>query len=433
MKPAAIDAHQIEAHQIEAHQIEKLRVLLAALLATNAFYSAKLRVAGVLAGPADLAEFKRRVPFTLKAELIDDQARHPPYGTNLTYPVARYTRFNQTSGTTGKPMRWLDTPESWDWMVDCWTRVYQRAGAETSDRVFFPFSFGPFLGFWVAFEAAARMGCLAIPGGGMRSAARLHTIVDNQVTVLCSTPTYAVRLAEVAAEEKIDLSAANVRRIIVAGEPGGSIPATRSLIERLWPGARVVDHHGMTEIGPVSYECPERRGVLHIIELAYLPEVIYPNTGEAVGPGGTGELVLTNLGRAGSPLLRYRTGDIVRRAGEARCQCGSHELALEGGILGRADDMVLVRGVNLYPSAVEEVVRACGGVAEFRVEIYTERALTEMSIQVEPAPGPQDAAGLDHRVAAALHAAFGLRVSVSCVPCGTLPRFEAKARRWTHR
>src|SRR5204863_5677776 len=178
-----------------------------------------------------------------------------------------------------------------------------------------------------------------------------------------------------------------------------------------------------TEMGPVSYECPARRGVLHIMELAYVGEVIDPKTLEGVEPGGTGELVLTNLGRVGSPLLRYRTGDIVRRSVPARCQCGSHELALEGAILGRADDMVMVRGVNLYPSAVEEVVRSCGGVAEFRVETYTERALAEMSIQIEPAPGAQDTTGLDHRVAAALHTAFGLRVSVACVPSGTLPRF----------
>jgi phenylacetate-CoA ligase len=209
-----------------------------------------------------------------------------------------------------------------------------------------------------------------------------------------------------------------VRTIIVAGEPGGSIPATRSRIEELWPGARVVDHHGMTEVGPVTYECPERRGVLHVMELGYIAEVLE-----------TGELVLTNLGRTGSPLLRYRTGDIVRRAAEERCVCGSYELALEGGILARSDEMVVVRGVNLYPSAVEEVVRSCG-VVEFRVETYTDRALKEMSVQVE---GPGDPAALCHRVTHALQSAFGLRVSVSCVDPGTLPRFEAKAKRWIQR
>ncbi|HXB71644.1 MAG TPA: AMP-binding protein [Candidatus Acidoferrales bacterium] len=421
---------------IEAHQLRKLRELVEALLAANPFYAAKLRAAGVETCPDSLHDFCSTVPFTSKAELIDDQTRNPPFGSNLTYPVEEYNRFHQTSGTSGKPMRWLDTRESWDWVVGCWTRILQAAGVGRHDRVFFPFSFGPFLGFWGAFDAAARLGCLVIPGGGMRSTARLRTLLDNQVTALCTTPTYAMHLAEVAAEENIDLSAGKVRTIIVAGEPGGSIPATRLHIERLWGGARVFDHHGMTEIGPVTYECPQRRGVLHIMEASYLPEVLDWTSLQPVGPGGRGELVLTNLGRVGSPILRYRTGDIVQRAAlidqDDRCLCRSREMALEGGILGRSDDMVVLRGVNLYPSAVEQVVRSSGGVAEFRVEIYTERALTEMSIQIEPAAG-EDAAGLSHRVAAALHYAFGLRVAVSTVPAGTLPRFEAKAKRWVHR
>jgi phenylacetate-CoA ligase len=415
---------------LPAGQLEKLRILVEALHG-NPFYSAKLRAAGVESAPATLAEFSARVPFTYKAEIAADQLRHPPFGSNLTYPLERYTRFSQTSGTTGTPLRWLDTPESWDWMLDCWARVFQAAGAGTQDRVFFPFSFGPFLGFWLAFESAARLGCLTIPGGGMRSAGRLRTILDNQVTVLCATPSYALRLAEVAGEEGIDLSRCKVRRIIVAGEPGGSIPATRSLIESRWGGAQVLDHHGMTEIGPVSYECPNRRGVLHIIEQAFFPEAIDPETLEPVEPGGIGELVLTNLGRLGSPLLRYRTGDVVRRACEGCCPCGSQEMALEGGIVGRADDMVMVRGVNLYPSAVEEVVRSSGAVAEFRVETYTERGLTEMAIHIEPAPGHPP--GLEQQIATALQTAFGLRVSVSALPPGTLPRFEGKARRWIQR
>ena len=229
-----------------AGPLARLRELLATVLRDNPFYSAKLRGAGP---DADLAT----LPFTLKQELIDDQVAHPPYGSNLTYPIERYTRFCQTSATTtGTPMRWLDTPESWDWMIGNWTRVYQAAGVAARDRIFFAFSFGPFLGFWVGFEAATCVGCLAIPGGGMRSAARLRTIVETSATVLCCTPTYAIRLAEVAAEENIDLGVSSVRTLIVAGEPGGSVPATRRHISKLWRGARVVDHHGMTEIGPVS-------------------------------------------------------------------------------------------------------------------------------------------------------------------------------------
>ena len=412
--------------------LEKLQALVQALLATNPFYGAKLRAAGVDRPPASLAEFHDRFPFTTKSELIEDQKQNPPFGSNLTFPLDEYSRFHQTSGTSGQPMRWLDTPESWDWVVACWTRIFQTAGVGRSDRVFFPFSFGPFLGFWGAFDAAARMGCLSIAGGGMRSTARLRTLLDNQVTAICCTPTYALHLAEIAAEEKIDLARGKVKNIIVAGEPGGSIPATRSHIEQVWAGARVVDHHGMTEIGPVTYECPRRRGVLHVMEESYIPEVsVSAEPARADERSNSGELVLTNLGRTGSPLLRYRTGDIVQRAPQQVCECGSTEMALEGGILGRVDDMVVVRGVNLYPSAVEQVVRSAGGVNEFRVEIQQEKSLTELSIFIEPANG-EDGAALSHRVATLLQYAFGLRIEVSAARAGTLPRFEAKSKRWVY-
>src|SRR5262249_29095734 len=240
------------------------------------------------------------IPFTTKRELIEDQRANPPYGSNLTFPLSRYTRFSQTNGTTGTPLRWLDTPESWDWMCGNWRRVFEAADVHAGDRIFFAFSFGPFLGFWVAFDAATRMGCLAVPGGGMRSSARLHAILDNRITVLCCTPTYALRLGESAREENIDISQSNVGKIIVAGEPGGSIKSTQSRIEALWPHARVIDHHGMTEVGPVTYACPRRERVLHVIEDSYFAEIIDPITGRAAERG---ELVLTNLGRIGSPLI----------------------------------------------------------------------------------------------------------------------------------
>ncbi len=414
---------------IEAHQLAKLQALLAALAPANPFYTAKLRAAGIDARLPSLGEFYERVPFTRKQELIEDQLTHPPYGSNLTYPLERYTRFCQTSATTGKPLRWLDTPASWDWMLGNWDQVFRAAGVSASDRIFFAFSFGPFLGFWLAFEAAARMGCLAIPGGGMRSSARLRTIIDTGATALCCTPTYAIRLGEVAAEENIDLAAAKIRTILVAGEQGGSIAGTRTHIEKLWHGARVVDHHGMTEVGPVSYGCPKRRGVLHILESAYIAEVIDPESGRAVPAGSPGELVLTNLGRMGSPLVRFRTGDMVQRVAEHPCECGSYEMALEGGILGRTDDMVVVRGVNVYPSAIEDILRA-RGVSEYRVEVRAHRTLPELSILVEPPLPDEDGAGLAHRLEAALSGALALRIPVSSVPGGTLPRFEMKAQRW---
>jgi phenylacetate-CoA ligase len=390
----------------------RLETLINQIIGRNAFYTGKL---------GDTSE----IPFTTKQELIDNQLAHPPFGTNLTFPLGDYTRFCQTTGTTGHPLRWLDTPESWEWMCGNWMHVYEAAGVTRDDRIFFAFSFGPFLGFWVAFDAAVKMGALAIPGGGMRTAARLRSILDCEATVLCCTPTYAIHLGEAARAESLDMSASKVRRVIVAGEPGGSIKATQTHIESLWPGARVVDHHGMTEVGPVSYGCPNRDRVLHVIESSYIAEIIDPTTG---APTDRGELVLTNLGRVGSPLIRYRTGDIVQSSAHEQCECGTRDLALEGGILARTDDMVVVRGVNLYPSAIEEIIRSCDGVAEYRVEIRSDRALTEMSIVVEPAVDGDST--LAHRLETALRNALALRIPVSLATPGSLPRFEMKAQRW---
>jgi len=420
---------------IEGTQLEQLRSLLAELFPGNKFYARKLNSAGITFDVSGLQDYSARFPFTTKQELSEDQRRHPPFGSNLTYPVDRYTRFHQTSGTSSLPLRWLDTPESWEWMLESWTEILKVAGVGPADRVFFAFSFGPFIGFWMAFESAERLGCLCVPGGGLRSAARVQTIIDNGITVLCSTPTYALRLAEVAHEEKIDLSAAKVRILLVAGEPGGSIPGIRSRLCKQWPGARVFDHHGMTEVGPVTYECPTRPGVLHVIESAYYAEIVHPTSGEALPSGEIGELVLTTLGRTGSPLLRYRTGDLVRSASSPGenprpCSCGRFELALEGGILGRADDMVVIRGVNVYPSAVEEIVRSCEGVAEYRVEINTTLTLPELSLQVEPTPDCVDFSALVHGLERAFETALALRVPVTLASTGALPRFEMKAKRW---
>ncbi len=411
-------------------QLEELRKLIGRIYPANPFYAQRLRGAGVHEQVESIEAFQRAMPFTTKQDLIADQLRYPPFGSNLTFPIEQYTRFCQTSATTGKPMRWLDTPESWNWMLGNWDRVYRAAGVTAGDRIFFAFSFGPFLGFWTAFDAGARMGCLCIPGGGMRSAARLRVMLDTRATVLCCTPTYAIHLAEAAAEEHIDMQQMCVRAILVAGEPGGSIAGTRARIEALWPGARVVDHHGMSEVGPVSYGCPVRPGVLHVIESSYIAEVVDPESGAAVPRGSTGELVLTSLGRVGSPLLRYRTGDLVQAAAAGVCDCGSSDLALEGGILGRTDDMVVVRGVNVYPGAVEDVVRSVSGVAEYQVKISVERSLVELHMDVEPAAGHVGDGDLAHRLENALRDALALRIPVRLVGAGTLPRFEMKAKRW---
>jgi phenylacetate-CoA ligase len=410
---------------IESSQLEQIRRLLSIILPSNGFYARKLAAAGEI---TSLEDFQKRVPFTTKGELVMDQREHPPFGTNLTFPTQRYTRFHQTSGTEGAPLRWLDDPESWKWMVGNWKRVFEAAGVTQADRVLFAFSFGPFIGFWLAFGAATELGCLSFPTGGLSTSARLHQIIECEATVVCCTPSYGLRLVEVANEEGLDLRQAKVRLIMVAGEPGGSVPATRQQLERLWHGARVFDHHGMTEVGPVTFECPARPGVLHVFGESYLAEVVDPSTGNPLPYGEAGELVLTTLGRIGSPALRYRTGDLVKALTPSVCACGRSDLALEGGILSRVDDMIVVRGVNIYPSAVDEIIRGTGQVAEYRVHVNTSRALAELQIEVEPVSS--DAGNLKEALEKALDRAFSMRIPVECVSAGSLPRFDLKARRW---
>jgi phenylacetate-CoA ligase len=409
----------------------RLAELIGRIYGTNPFYTRKLDAAGIdpqaLAFPRDLTA----LPLTTKAELVADQQSSAPWGTNLTEPLDRYTRYNQTSSTTGAPLRWLDTNESWQWMLECWKAVYTAARVDLRDRIFFPFSFGPFLGFWTAFEAGCQIGAHCVPAGGMSSQARLSMIDTLRPSVVCCTPTYALRLLEVAAG--LDggasrLSGSSVRLLIVAGEAGGSIPATRGRIEQGW-GARVIDHHGLTEVGPISFECWERPGGLHLNEREYICEVLEPGSSRAVADGERGELVVTNLGRWASPLIRYRTGDIVvRRSGE--CACGRNFARLDGGILSRADDMVSVRGVNVYPSAVESAVRRFDEVAEYRATVATRGPLRELMVEIELMSGVDGRSDVAARVAAALRESLGLTVVLTVVDAGTLPRFELKARRF---
>ena len=420
--------------EIESKQLEKLQRLLFLVCRQNQFHKQKLLCASGSTEISSLLEFSQRIPFTTKEELVRDQSCTPPYGSNLTFPTYNYTRYSQTSGTSGHPLRWLDTPESWELMIANWLTIFQVGGISSKDRLFIPFSFGPFLGFWTAFEAAVRLGCLCIPGGGFTTLARLKCILDNGINVICCTPTYAVRLALVAREENLDLSQSNVKSIIVAGEPGGSLPKTREYIETLWKGATVIDHHGMTEIGPASYQCPVYPGLLHIIESAYYPEVVDHASSQPVAPGCTGELIITTLDRLGSPVIRYRTGDLVKlKKDQIRCACGSNELSLDGGILGRFDDMISVRGVNIFPSAIDNIVRKLVQVNEYRGEVREEKGMTELTLQIEIDSTCVDSAGVCRQLEREISTAFSIRIPVVKVAPGTLPRFEMKARRWIRR
>ncbi|MDE3192244.1 MAG: AMP-binding protein [Chloroflexota bacterium] len=398
--------------------------MAADVLAGNTFYREKLAAAGVTR-PEQLVAGWAGLPFTTKTELSADQAAHGPWGRNLTYPLERYVRMHQTSGTTGRPLRILDTAESWAWWAEIWADfVYGAAGVRPDDRVFFAFSFGPFIGFWSAFAGAERLGALCVSGAAQSTPERLQSIVASGATVLLSTPTYALRLAEVAREEKVDLASSALRVSIHAGEPGASIPSTRERIEA-GLGVVAVDHTGATEVGPTGFSCEARDGV-HLVEREFIAEVLDPASGE-VAEDGEGELVLTNLGRWGWPVIRYRTGDRVKLVRDG-CACGRTWAKLDGGIVARADDMVIVRGVNVFPSAIESIVRGLDGIAEYRVEAFDQRGMVELRVIVEPQPGV--AGGIRDGVADALHRSLGIRCDVTLAEPGSLPRFELKAKRF---
>jgi phenylacetate-CoA ligase len=415
-------------------QWERLTAGLGEIWRSNAFWRTRLQAAGIgdprdIGGWADFA----KIPRLTKAELVADQAAQPPFGTNHTHPLDRYVRVFQTSGTTGSPIRWLETEASWAWWARCWAIVFCGAGLGPGDRLFFPFSFGLFVGFWAGLEGARVLGAMAIPGGGQDSTTRLHAMRELGATALVCTPSYGLHLAEVAAAQGIEPATLGVRTTVHAGEPGAGIPAVRQRLETLW-GARAYDHAGMTEVGAYGFECLAQTG-LHVNELEFIAEILDPESGQPVASGEIGELTLTNLGRWGAPVLRYRSGDRVR-LGAGACACGRTFPRLGGGILGRVDDMLVVRGVNVFPSALEGIVRRFSVVDEFQIEVFRRGALDEVRLLLEidgcACPGADEQATLAG-VAEAVRRDLGIRVEVAAVPARTLPRYELKARRVVRR
>jgi phenylacetate-CoA ligase len=390
--------------------------LLELVLERNPFQRARVEGLGLGSRP-ELAA----LPPLEKHDLVLDQQRNPPFGTNLTHPLERYSHLHQTSGTTGPPLRVLDTADDWAWWRSLFADTLSVTGVRPGDRVALAFSFGPHVQFWAAKEGLQEVGAMAIPLGGMTSAQRLRTIAEVEATALMCTPTYALRLFEVAMEERLEHALESIERVICTGEPGASLPGVRVRIEEGF-GARCHDHAGLTEAGPFGYPCTEGGG-MHVYDDEFVCEIL--DTGlRPVEDGERGELVLTPLRRTGFPVLRYRTGDVVVRSDD-RCPGGHRDRWLPGGIVGRTDDMVVIRGMNVYPSAIEEAVRGVRGAGEFRITFYSERSgMDEVKLEVE-LPGGSEARELQELMRQQL----GLRVRVVPVAAGVLPRQEGKARR----
>ncbi len=409
---------------LRQHQLSRLNALLREILPRNRFYAEKLSMLTPHAladppGPLRSIDDVGQLPFTFKDEL----ANAPGDGrlaANLTYPMERYTRYHQTSGTHGRPLPVLDTPDDWQWWINCWQFVLDAAGIETSDRVLMAFSFGPFIGFWSAFDAVLARNCLVVPGGGLTTLARLELLRTAKITVVFCTPSYALHMAEIAAEHQIDVSELDVRQLVLAGEPGGSIPATRARLEQTWK-ACVLDHSGASEVGPWGFGDLRGRG-LFINEHDFLPEFLSVESGTPASDGELSELVLTNLGRAGSPIIRYRTGDLVRPTWQH--EGDNRFVFLRGGVLSRADDMMVIRGVNVFPTSIEQILRSFPEVVEYRMTVRTVAEMDHLLVEIE------DRLHAPERVAQELQLRLGLRVEVRTVTPGSLPRVEGKGKRF---
>ncbi len=402
------------------HQLSRLNDLLTAILPANRFYADKLASA-----PHHLEHLDqlRELPLTTKEELLSDDATYH-WPANLTWPVDQYVHYHQTSGTRGRPLSVCDTAADWQWWVDSWQYVLDAAEITSTDRALLAFSFGPFIGFWSAHDALVARGSMVIPGGGMNTLARLDLIKRNGATALFCTPTYAMHLVEVAEEHSINLAHFDVRKIVVAGEPGGSVPATRQRIETAW-NARLTDHSGASEVGPWGYSDREQRG-LHILEAEFIPEFLSVATGEPAVEGELSHLILTSLGRPGMPILRYRTCDLVKPTWltNENTEEPNRFVLLDGGVLGRADDMMIIRGVNIFPSSIEQILRSFPEVVEFRLTARKRGEMDQLVVEVE------DRLQAPSRIAAELLLRLGLKVDVRLAPAMSLPRFEGKGARF---
>ncbi len=403
---------------LESLQLQRFNAMLDVILPTNRFYAKKL--AGVKRPVKSLTELADW-PFTLKDELLPAEGQR--FAANLTYPPETYCRLHQTSGTRGRPLVVLDTAADWRWFVDGWQYVLDSADVQPSDVAFMAFSFGPFIAFWSAHAALVERGNLIVPGGGLSTLGRLDLLQVSRSTLLFCTPTYAMHLAEVAAENNIDLRGSSIRCLLLAGEPGASIPAVRQRIENAW-NAAVLDHSGATEVGPWGVGDRTGQGI-RVTESQFIAEFIKLDGSGSAANYELSELVLTNLGRYGCPVIRYRTGDLVRPVRGDTDQ--SHFVMLTGGVLGRVDDMLIIRGVNVFPSAIEQVLREFAEVSEYRMTATKHQSMDQLSVEIE------DALDRPQRVAEELRTRLGLRIDVRCVPAGSLPRFEGKGKRFVDR
>jgi phenylacetate-CoA ligase len=418
--------------KLDALHLHRLQALAHYAYERSAFYRDKFDRAGLKPGDIrSLEDFKRKVPITDKSEFIDRQLEAPPYGPTLAVPEELVAHHCETSGTTGKP---LAIPYS---MIDTvrygesWVYGFWGLGIRPADSFYFAFGWGNFAGFWSCYWAARRLGCRVISGGGLDTKGHIQAIMRMKPSVLISTPTFALRMAAVAAEMGIDVSQSSIRFTYHAGEPGPTaLPGMRAQIEKAW-GAKAGELLGIAEIDALAPGCPNGDGV-HLNEMNVFAWSMDPKTGKEVADGEIGENIVTSYANTAQPLLNYRSHDLVRRA--TNCSCGRSWVKFDGAVLGRTDFMVTVRGTNVYQTAVENLISEIPEISNSYELLLTREADNDaMTVKFEPvaalAGQPEKWQEVAGRLGDRIHKALHVRLLCEPVAPGSLPRYDLKTKR----
>lgn len=400
------------------------------------FYRSKWADAGLELGDVKTLEDFEHVPVVTKEELRTAQAAHPPFGDYLCIPEVEVTRVHGTSGTTGRPTAFGIGRDDWRSIANAHARAMWAMGIRPIDTVFVGSVFSLYMGSWATLAGAERLGAAAFPfGAGVagQSLRAVHWMQQMQPAAFYGTPSYALRLAEVALEHGIDPKSFGIRILFFSGEPGASIPSVRGQIESLY-GGRVFDSGSMAEMSPWTNlaETTGHDGMLCWQDMVYT-EVADPETHRLVPFGGEGTPIYTHLERTSQPMIRLISGDLTRwESGPS--SCGRTYPILPRGIYGRIDDQFTIRGENIYPSAIDEIVSglvAYGG--EHRIIVSREDTMDTLAVQVEYARTLEgDEPGIDafrRGAADALRTTLGVSTQVVPLLPGTLERSEFKARR----
>jgi phenylacetate-CoA ligase len=412
-------------------QVKKFRRVFEWAYNNSPFYRALYKSAGIEPGDIKTQADIRKVPKIDKGMLRDVQSREPfPYGDMLAVPLSQVTEFRQTSGTTGTPVYQADTWQDWEWWAECWAYILYAQGYRDTDRFFVPFGYNIFVAFWAAHYGAEKVGCEVVPGGVLDTEARIMKMKELKCTAFGATPTYVLGMADTSRKIGIDPRSIGIQRITCAGEPGASITTTKQRIEDAW-GAKVYDHIGATEIGAWSYMCTEQKG-LHINEAMFLVEIEDVDTGELIEePMKNGKMIITAFDRRAKPCIRFDSKDVIRWA-DYTCACGRTFRMIDGGVVGRSDDITKVKGVLLAPTAIEEVVRSFVELSdEYEVLVTKKGDIDNIALKIEIKPGHEgEQESILARLKDELRVRTNLGYKIEVHPYESLPRYQVKAKRF---